>query len=87
MSLCSRVNSTAPAVFDNIAFITIGAWKRGNYVGVIGHEPDPAESQVQFDGVTAASARLRPVTQEGGSYFNEGSYFEEDWRQQFWGSD
>lgn len=78
--------SINPAVFDNIAFITIGAWKQGKYVGVAGHEPVPAESQAQFDGVTAAAVRLRPVTQEGGSYSNEGSYFEEDWRQQFWGS-
>ncbi len=78
--------SINPAVFDNIAFITIGAWKQGRYVGVAGHEPVEAESIAQFDGVTAAAARLRPVTQEGGSYSNEGSYFEEDWRRQFWGS-
>jgi FAD/FMN-containing dehydrogenase len=26
------------------------------------------------------------VTEAGGSYSNEGNYFESDWRRQFWGS-
>jgi FAD/FMN-containing dehydrogenase len=78
--------SVNPAVFDNVAFITIGAWKQGKYPGVAGHEPNTAESQAQFDGVMAASAVLRTVTEEGGSYSNEGNYFERDWRRQFWGS-
>lgn len=81
-----RSTSINPAVFDNVAFITIGAWKQGRYPGVAGHEPVPAESQAQFDGVMSASAILRTVTEKGGSYSNEGNYFEEDWRQQFWGS-
>lgn len=77
--------SINPAVFDNVAFITIGAWKQGKYPGVAGHEPDPNESRAQFDGVMSASAVLRTVTEEGGSYSNEGNYFERDWRRQFWG--
>ncbi len=81
-----ETTSINPAVFDNIAFITIGAWKQGRYPGVRGHQPIQAESQAQFDGVTAAGIALRSVTEQGGSYSNEGSYFEEDWRQQFWGS-
>lgn len=81
-----RSTSINPAVFDNVAFITIGAWKQGRYPGVRGHEPVPAESQAQFDGVMSASAILRTVTEKGGSYSNEGNYFEKDWRQQFWGS-
>ena len=81
-----KSTSINPAVFNNIAFITIGAWKQGKYPGIKGHEPIAAESQAQFDGVMAASAILRVVTEEGGSYSNEGNYFEEDWRRQFWGS-
>lgn len=81
-----KSTSINPAVFNNIAFITIGAWKQGKYPGVRGHEPIAAESQAQFDGVMAASAILRVVTEDGGSYSNEGNYFEEDWRRQFWGS-
>jgi FAD/FMN-containing dehydrogenase len=34
----------------------------------------------------SASAILRAATEYGGSYSNEGNYFEEDWRNQFWGS-
>lgn len=78
--------SINPAVFDNVAFITIGAWKQGKYPGVAGHEPNATESQAQFDGVMSASAVIRTVTEAGGSYSNEGNYFESDWRRQFWGS-
>ena len=81
-----KTTSINPAVFSNIAFITIGAWRQGKYPGIVGHEPITSESQTQFEGVSAASRALRAVTEVGGSYSNEGSYFEEDWRQQFWGS-
>lgn len=81
-----KTTSINPAVFNNIAFITIGAWRQGKYPGIAGHEPITAESQIQFEGVSAASRALRAVTEVGGSYSNEGSYFEKDWRQQFWGS-
>jgi FAD/FMN-containing dehydrogenase len=81
-----KTTSINPAVFNNVAFITIGAWKQGKYPGLTGHEPMRAESQAQHEGVMAASASLRGVTETGGSYSNEGSYFEKDWKQQFWGS-
>jgi FAD/FMN-containing dehydrogenase len=81
-----KTTSINPAVFDNVAFITIGAWVQGKYPGLKGHEPSRAQSQSQHDGVMAASASLRGVTEIGGSYSNEGSYFEKDWKQQFWGS-
>lgn len=78
--------SINPAVFDNVAFITVGAWKQGKYPGVTGHEPVKSESQAQFDGVMAASARVHEVTPDGGSYSNEGNYFQENWQHEFWGS-
>ena len=39
--------SINPAVFDNVAFITVGAWKQSKYPGVDGHQPDAAVSQAQ----------------------------------------
>lgn len=81
-----RTTSINPAVFDNIAFITLGAWKQAKYPGVAGHEPVAAESQAQFDGVMAASRAIRAVASGGGSYSNEGNYFEKDWQQEFWGA-
>lgn len=84
--LRDKSTSINPAVFNNIAFITLGAWRQGKYPGIKGHEPIASESQSQFDGVMSASAILRAATEYGGSYSNEGNYFEEDWRNQFWGS-
>jgi FAD/FMN-containing dehydrogenase len=78
--------SINPAVFDNVAFITVGAWKQGKYPGVRGHEPQRGESKAQFDAVMSASRAIRAVTKGGGSYSNEGSYFAADWQQEFWGS-
>ena len=78
--------SINPAVFDNVAFITVGAWKQGKYPGISGHEPDTAVSQAQFDGVMTASEFIHKATPGGGSYSNEGNFFQEDWQTEFWGS-
>ncbi|MEY3733870.1 MAG: hypothetical protein RL347_1229 [Actinomycetota bacterium] len=78
--------SINPAVFDNVAFITVGAWSRNKYPGIAGHEPDRAVSQAQYDGVMAASANIHKVTPGGGSYSNEGSYFQKGWQTEFWGA-
>lgn len=78
--------SINPAVFNNVAFITVGAWKQSKYPGIAGHEPDRAVSQAQFDGVMTASDFIHKATPGGGSYSNEGNYFQEDWQTEFWGS-
>jgi len=80
-----KSTSINPAVFDNVAFITIGAWQQGKYPGLQGHEPSKTVCQAQFKGVMGASAILRKSTEQGGSYSNEGNYFEPDWQKQFWG--
>ena len=81
-----RTTSINPAVFDNVAFITVGAWKQSKYPGIPGHEPSKAESQAQYDGVMAASAHVHKVTPGGGSYSNEGNYFQDNWQEEFWGT-
>lgn len=78
--------SINPAVFNNVAFITVGAWKQSKYPGIAGHEPDRVVSQAQFDGVMTASDFIHKATPGGGSYSNEGNYFQEDWQTEFWGS-
>ena len=78
--------SINPAVFNNVAFITVGAWKQSKYPGIAGHEPDRAVSQAQYDGVMAASAAIHKATPGGGSYSNEGNYFQVGWQTEFWGS-
>ncbi len=78
--------SINPAVFDNVAFSTVGAWKQSKYPGVDGHEPDAAVSQAQYDGVMTASAFIHKATPGGGSYSNEGNYFQKGWQTEFWGA-
>lgn len=78
--------SINPAVFDNVAFITVGAWKQGKYPGIDGHEPERNVSQAQYDGVMTASSHIHKATPGGGSYSNEGNYFQKGWQTEFWGS-
>lgn len=81
-----ETTSINPAVFDNAAFVTLGDWVQYKYVGVPGHEPDESEAKAQFEGVNAAMAHIAAVTPGGGSYTNEGYYFEKNWQEEFWGN-
>lgn len=81
-----ETTSINPSVFNNAAFVTLADWVQNKYVGIAGHEPDEALAQEQFDGVNIAMGYITAVTPDGGSYSNEGYYFEEDWQKQFWGS-
>ncbi|MDP4690720.1 MAG: BBE domain-containing protein [Candidatus Nanopelagicales bacterium] len=54
--------------------------------GIAGHEPVRAESQAQFTGVMTASEFVHEATPGGGSYSNEGNYFQDNWQTEFWGS-
>lgn len=81
-----ETTSINPSVFNNAAFVTLADWVQNKYVGIAGHEPDEALAQEQFDGVNKAMGYITAVTPDGGSYSNEGYYFEEDWQEQFWGS-
>jgi len=80
-----EATSINPAVFNNAAFVTLAAWVTNKYVGVAGHEPDEDLAQEQFDDVDKAMRFITAVTPTGGSYSNEGNFFEEDWQTQFWG--
>jgi FAD/FMN-containing dehydrogenase len=81
-----ETTSINPSVFNNAAFVTLADWVQNKYVGIAGHEPDETLAQEQFDGVNKAMGYITAVTPDGGSYSNEGYYFEEDWQEQFWGS-
>ena len=81
-----KETSINPAVFNNVAFITVGAWKQGMYPGVAGHEPKRAVSQAPYDAVMTASDFIHRATPGGGSYSNEGNYFQKGWQEEFWGS-
>ncbi len=81
-----RQTSLNPAVFHNAAFVTVGDWVQFKYPGVQGHEPDAALAQDQMDGVNRALRLITTATPGGGSYTNEGDFFERAWKSEFWGS-
>ncbi len=78
--------SMNPAVFSNAGFFTLGSWQQYKYVGVTGHEPDTVLAAREALAVDRAMKVIREATPRGGSYTNEGGYFEENWREEFWGA-
>jgi FAD/FMN-containing dehydrogenase len=78
--------SLNPAVFNNAGFVTLGSWVQYKYVGVKGHEPDMALAAKEFEGVNRAMAFIKQATPTGGSYTNEGDFFEKKWQLEFWGN-
>ena len=75
-----------PVVLDAFALAILGAHGKPAYLGVRGHEPNPALAQAQAQAITAAAGELRRVAPDGGAYMAESNYFERDWAQAFWGS-
>jgi FAD/FMN-containing dehydrogenase len=80
-----RGTSMNPAVLNNAGFITLARWVQYRYPGIPGHEPDAADGALQRRAVEASMAHIRAATPGGGSYVNEGDFFEPNWQEEFWG--
>lgn len=80
-----RDTAMNPAVLGNAGYVTLAAWVQDRYPGVDGHEPDLRIAGAQQDEVERAMAAIREATPGGASYVNEGSFFESNWREEFWG--
>ena len=80
-----RATAMNPAVLSNAGFITLARWVQYRYPGISGHEPNAAEGTQQRRAVEASMAHIRAATPGGGSYVNEGDFFEPNWQEEFWG--
>jgi len=80
-----RGTSMNPAVLNNAGFVTLARWVQYRYPGIPGHEPDAADGALQRRAVEASMAHIRAATPGGGSYVNEGDFFEPNWQEEFWG--
>jgi hypothetical protein len=81
----AKDTATHPAVLDAFALAISGAEEQPAYPGVAGHEPDVAGGRQQAEAVRLATAALRSVVPNAGSYVAESDFFEPDWQRAFWG--
>jgi FAD/FMN-containing dehydrogenase len=82
----ARDTAMNPAVLDAFALAISGAQEQPAYPGVAGHEPDVALARQRRQAIAQATAALRRLVPNAGSYVGESDYFERDWQQAFWGA-
>jgi FAD/FMN-containing dehydrogenase len=81
----ARNTATNPAVLDAFALLISAAEGPPAYPGIPGHEPDLAAARRHADAIDGAMGEVLKLLPNAGSYVAEGDFFEEAWRESFWG--
>jgi Berberine and berberine like len=82
----ARDTAMSPSVLDAFALIISGAAGLPAYPGIPDHEPDRATARQHADAIDKAMNEVRKLLPNVGSYMAEGNFFDEAWRESFWGS-
>lgn len=81
----ARDTATNPAMLDAFALAIIAGGGPPAYPGIAGHAPDITRARHYADAIDRATAELRRLVPNPGSYVSESDYFEREWQQAFWG--
>ncbi|RWB35695.1 MAG: FAD-binding oxidoreductase [Mesorhizobium sp.] len=81
----ARDTATNPAVLDAFALAISGAEGPPAYPGIPGHEPDVPTARRHAAAIDNAMTEARKLAAVG-SYVSESDFFDEAWRESFWGS-
>jgi FAD/FMN-containing dehydrogenase len=81
----ARDTAMNPAVLDAVALIISAAQGPPAYPGIPGHEPNLSTARQQADAIDKAMNEVRKLLSNVGSYVAEGNFFDEAWRESFWG--
>jgi hypothetical protein len=79
----ARDTATNPAVLDAFALAIIA---NGGPLRIPGQPFDESVARQNARAVDEAAAELRKIVPVPGSYVSESNYFNESWRQAFWGN-
>ena len=82
----ARDTATNPAVLDAFALAISAAAGPPAYPGLRGHEPDVAAARTRAAALERAMREIRRVAPAAGSYVSESNFFEEGWRDAYWGT-
>jgi FAD/FMN-containing dehydrogenase len=77
--------ATNPAVLTAFALLISGAEGPPAYPGIRGYEPDMAAARTRAAAIGRAMAEIRKVAPAAASYVSESDFFEESWREAYWG--
>jgi FAD/FMN-containing dehydrogenase len=81
----ARNTAMNPAVLDAFALIICAAKGPPAYPGIPGHEPDLSTAREHAEAIDKAMNEVRKLLPNAGSYVAESDFFDEAWRQSFWG--
>ena len=85
VAAAARDTATNPAVRDAFALAVVGGHGPPVYPEIDGNAPDLAGARRAADATARATAELRKLVPNPGSYVSESDYFEKDWQHAFWG--
>lgn len=79
--------ATNPAVTKAFALVISAGGDDGPaFPGIAGHEPDLAGGRQARASIHRGMDVLRALAPENGSYVSESNFFEDDWKNSYWGS-
>ena len=81
----ARDTAVHPAAIDAFALAISGAEEQPAYPRVAGHEPNVELARAHALAIRNATAALRKVVPDAGSYLSESDFFEANWQRAFWG--
>ena len=82
----TRDTAMNPAVLDAFALAICGASSAMKFPDIRGYAPDLTVARQQAIRVNWAMIEILRVVPSKSAYVSEANYFQEDWRQSYWGS-
>jgi FAD/FMN-containing dehydrogenase len=82
----ARDTATNPAVTEAFALVIIADGEAPAYPGLARPAMDLEAAHRDARAIDAATAELKRIVPDPGSYVSESNYFNERWRQAFWGA-
>jgi FAD/FMN-containing dehydrogenase len=82
----TKNTATNPAVLDAFVLVIVAAGEKAAYPGMSRPPVDVAAARRRKLDVDRAAAELRKIAPGTGSYVSESNYFNESWREAYWGT-
>ena len=82
----ARNTATNPLVLDAFALLISGAEGPPAYPGISGREPNLSTARQQAAAVGKAMNEVRTLLPQVGAYVAESNFFDDAWRESYWGS-
>jgi hypothetical protein len=82
----TKNTATNPAVVDAFVLVIIADGERPSYPGLARPAMDTTAARRNAREVDVATAHLRKIAPNAGSYVSESNYFNRSWQKEYWGT-